>query len=518
MTENTIRNAAKHYDVELVLATCNLISARLHATNKGFIQEPLPESGRVMNITLYAVALLAKIVARNYRYAGCVKPKSIDVLRLVNNCTTIDAPLDKRPMGTEWMVQTMVRLTSQQFAFQEELFHLIPRHLLLFGKDHVQNHDFDIEALARTVWGLSIEDYITIGFAFYAVSLEFPVFDDTHFQQSDADSIRQCCVPENLRAFLARAGATLATFRQFCFAEEKENPGLGAFGFNPLIDRPVLILRNRNYCVPVPALAVLAATRGLYYDLLDSLEDEWRRKFLTWFGYAFEAYVGRLMTSSFGTENVWHEPRYPSGRGEMRGPDWVARIGKSVFAVECRSGRLNKRAKTQADYDEVSSLLRRHVLETLLKLPSKIEDIASGAAAIDVGENRDYFPIVVTYEPLHPHGMFVAMIRGALASQNLSDMEFELMSVEDLEYWLAWNQHGDIVEVLREKWADLETRDLDMRSYLRRRALDAGVERLRHPLLEREFDRFWHDAVPELWARRNTRPSTEGGNLVDFTT
>ncbi len=160
VTENTIRNAAKDYDVEDILGMCNRIAVDVHRSSDGFVQIPWPKSGglsghhRVMTITLYAIALLAKIVACNHRYAGCVRPRKLDVLRLVNNCTTIDPPPSAEPRGKEWVVQTMVRLTSQQFSFQDDLHYMLPRHLLLFSTNDVSDPKLDLETLAKETWGV----------------------------------------------------------------------------------------------------------------------------------------------------------------------------------------------------------------------------------------------------------------------------------------------------------------------------------------------------------------------------
>jgi len=173
--------------------------------------------------------------------------------------------------------------------------------------------------------------------------------------------------------------------------------------------------------------------------------------------------------------------------------------------VELRSGRLNKMAKTYADYSDVITILRRNIVQTLLKLPSKIEDLKSGETGIPTTRGMRYLPAVVTYEPLYPHELMVALIKRELEESGMTGFQFELMSIEDLELLLACASHADPMELLEAKRSNDMTRGVSMRNFVARYAEENAIRDLRNPLLERTMSQYL-GRLSRALAQQHQRP------------
>ena len=65
---------------------------------------------------------------------------------------------------------TLVRIAYEQFSYQERLDDLIPRYLTILTETRPQNPSLDIESTFRNRTGLSIEEFMKIGVAFYSAA------------------------------------------------------------------------------------------------------------------------------------------------------------------------------------------------------------------------------------------------------------------------------------------------------------------------------------------------------------
>lgn len=503
VTEGHFRNQVVQYDPDILLQMCNRASVNLHKQGKSIVTATWPSRigsflrRQNIHITQHKLALLAMIVLQNYPWSHPRQPSPKEFIALANNVSNIESPIEKRKTSPEEdLVSTLVRLAYQQFPFQEEVYHTLPRHLLLYLDTHVAYPSIDPNAALLKKTGLSIKDFMTIGIAFYAASLEHSTFDRKFIENTPIPSLQPHVRSKKVTAFLSMAAADFATFRNLCLQEVQRFPKAGLYRFNPLFDRPVIICRDGSLCVPIPLLIPYVITKGLYYDFLDQFSQDSGNPFSEWFGHAFEQYGGLLLRDAFGSENVFEEPVYD--KPQKRGPDWTVIQGNSAIIFEFRSGRLDKRAKTYGDYEEITKLLQRNVLETLRKIPSKIEDLRSGATGVSLSGVTEYIPCVVTYEPLYSHELFLDVISRELRNWNVPKFDFELMSIEDLEWLLAWAAYEEPVKFMREKWSDPERKVMSPRGLIGKRAVEEGVKKLRNRLLEETINKYWKEIAPAL--------------------
>lgn len=508
VTEGQYRNQVVQYNPTIILELCNRLSIRLMKEKKTIIEGKWPSKigglvqQQYFHITNHKIALLAMITLQNHRYSHGKTPSPREFVALVNNVSTIHNPVDdKKPANPrEALFGMMVRLMYQQFPFQEGIFNVLPRHLLLYLYSRVQSPIIKLDTEAYRHFGLHINEYLTIGLAFYAASLEHAVFSRSFIENTLVKGMKKYVTPEKVERFLAKTSADFDTFRNLCMQEIENYPDGGTYRFNPLFDRPIIVRKDGRFCIPVPMLILQVITKGLYYDFLDLFSSETGNPFSDWFGHAFEHYGGLLLKHTFDKRNVFPEPVY--GKEHKRGPDWTVIQGNSAIVFEFRSGRLNKKTKIYGDYDDISTLVKRNIIGPLIKFSGKIADIKSGITGIPSDNNMEFFPCIVTYEPLYSIQLFHDIIRQELKYKGIPEFNFELMSIEDFEWLLSWATYESPTDFLKSKRANPEWKAMDVRKLVGIKMEERGIKDVRNPLLGRVFNKFWQHTIPELSQER----------------
>lgn len=505
VTENQYRNEVVQYNPEKILELCNLLSARFLKENKTIIDLNWSTKigrfiyNKVIHLAHHNIAYLAMVTIKNYRLAHSKNPSEKDFIALVNNATTIyTSSEDIKPTDPiQTLYSLMVRLTYQQFPFQENIHNVMPRHLLIYLYAKVDTPTLNLNNEFHRHFGLYLREYFIIGISFYGASLEHPTLSRSFFENTRVESLKKYLSQDKIENFLNKASADFSHFRDMCMQEVENFPKGGKYRFNPLFDRPIIKRKDGNMCIPVPMLVPYVITKGLYYDFLDlfSSEGEKGNQFTEWFGHAFEWYGGLLLKNTFGKKHVFPEPVY--GKEQKRGPDWTVIQGDSAIVFEFRSGRLNKRTKIYGDYSDIATLVKRNIIEPLKKLPNKIEDIKNNSTNIPSNKDMHFFPCIVTYEPLYSNEMFREIVRKELKSENIPEFSYELMSIEDFEWLLSWTHVENLVDFFKEKWANPEWVKMSVRQLIEVKIKEKKIT-VNNSLLDKVFNKFWLQTIPEL--------------------
>ncbi len=92
--------------------------------------------------------------------------------------------------------------------------------------------------------------------------------------------------------FLALCAANYDEFRALSKEHEVTDVTFKKYEFNVLHKRPLIAL-GEELIAPVPWILAHRVTEGLYFDLMDMFHEATGNKFLDYFGYLFEHYIGR---------------------------------------------------------------------------------------------------------------------------------------------------------------------------------------------------------------------------------
>lgn len=467
------RQLVQQYDPVEVVLKCTATSRFMDKDNKTLHQEPFKDTvagfprTRYALVTHHGLAGVVRLAIRDHRWARRQPVSAKDVMALANNWNNVEDPF----MGSGLM--TLVRVLYEQAPYQEQYGDLIARYLIILTETKPADPPLDIQGAFKRQTGLSIEEFMSIGVAFYSGALHYASFTRGFLESTKAEKLKPFLTPEKIDAFLDAASADFPTFRQLCLEEEKEAAGAGKWIFNTLISRPVIILPDGRFCVPILRLLIHRITKGIYYDLLDTYANSNHNPFPDWFGHAFEEYGGVILRRALDSTKVFPEPAY--GSPVRHGPDWTILGEKVGLAMEFRSSRLPKKVRTTTERGEVMNRVRQGLAQTAGRLPGKIRDILDGSAGLPASGLSEVVPAIVTLEPWYPEVLTADLIRTELQKEGVDSGRFQLMSIGDLEWLLTWAQHEPPAVVLRDKLSDPALDDQSVSQYLRKRADDRGL-------------------------------------------
>ena len=151
------------YDPITLVQMCGHASGELEQS--GQIMRQVTLNGQNVIVTHYAFAELAMWAIRNHLQAGHRQPSPDDVIRLANNIYSIQDPF----LGTKGGI---IRTLYAQAPYQQKLEYLIPRHIILYLETNPPQSSFDPDGSFRRATGLTVKEFMCIGFAFYSVASE----------------------------------------------------------------------------------------------------------------------------------------------------------------------------------------------------------------------------------------------------------------------------------------------------------------------------------------------------------
>ena len=480
------------YDSVEVVLKCAATSRFMDKDKKTLHQEPFTDTVAGFSRTQYALvthhglAAVVRMAIRNHCWAGRKSASAKDVMALANNWNNVVDPF----LGSG--IMTLVGVAYEQFPYQEQLDDLIPRYLIILTETQPADPPLDIQGAFNSRTGLSIEEFIKIGLAFYSWALHYASFTRGFIEGTKAEKLKPLLTPEKVDAFFKAVAADFPTFRHLCLQEEKEAPGAGKCVFNPLVSRPVIILPDGRFCVPIPRLLIHRITKGIYYDLLEAYSTPDHNPFADWFGHAFEEHGGIMLRKALDQSTVYPEPAY--GSSVRHGPDWTILGQKFGLAMEFRSSRLPKMVRTTTERDEVMNRVRQGLAHTAGRLPAKIKAILDGSAGLPASGVSEIVPAVVTLESWYPEALTTDLIMRELQKEGIDAGRFQLMSIGDLEWLLTWAQHEPPAIVLRDKLSDPALDDLSVSQYLQKRADEQGLSFPRR-ILKDTADAFFDEVT-----------------------
>ena len=476
-------NEVAQYDPITVVHMCANACREMDKAHQTLREGTL--NGQKVVVTQHTFAELVMWAIRNHPSAGSKTPSPADVTRLANNIYSIQDPFLNTKAGG---IMTLMRVAYEQFPYQEQLQYQISRHLVLYLESNPPQLSFDFDIEFRKVTGLTVKEFMMLGFMFYAATSAFTYFDRNFVENTKVTSLRPYVSPQNVDAFLAIAGIDFETFRNIRLEEEKIEPSLGRFTFNPLLSHPVIELPDGMLCVPVPRLLIYRITQGIYYDLLDAHSQPQGNIFSTWFGYAFQEYIGTILKDAFGGDNVY---------SEVAEVDWLVILEDTALVIECRSGRMLKKIRSKTNRDDVLEMIRRNIVDPAQKLPGKISKIEEGIPGIPTDKVQTYLPVIITYQEWYPTALTLDLARSELKHTDAENFHFELMSTDDIEWLLAWSKYENPANVLQEMRKDVSVKDVSVGQYVGVRAKRRGITKIDKTLLSKKRSEYLGEIFPE---------------------
>ncbi|MDO8614995.1 MAG: hypothetical protein Q7T33_04580 [Dehalococcoidia bacterium] len=339
----------------------------------------------------------------------------------------------------------------------------------------------DIDVEFRKVCGLSIENFVAIGFCLFAQLWSDPVFYPLVGWHTSVPGLRDVLTKENVTAFLRAVAADRPRFRNEDAALRPAGAAESRYDFNPLVKYPVIDLGNGKCMAPMRNLVVWRLYTAPFYELADVfMEEGAKNPFRAFFGHVFQSYVGLLLRDAVPSQDI-----FPELGDNAAGPaDWVVRVGSHAIVIECRTGDFSLSAKSTGGLALIDADLRKIAVNTIKKLPTKIAALQQNAQAYGLTGIDTWHALVVLKEPLLP----VARIRALIDAELNRPVAYHLLSTGDFEQLMALHDAVGIHQVLSDKAAAGEM-EKDFRTFFHERR--KVYEFRRNPLLERTSNEFF---------------------------
>lgn len=344
----------------------------------------------------FIVGMMAKFAMLNcsvYDGLSPVYDEELSVLFcMIKEYSIYDAEFEKERQlmvdSDERLASLLLRKIGNQVRWNIRFPNILGRTLFLFdemvtdGKappfiKKLVNHQFEEK------FGLSLLDFIKIGFVLFAGSLKSGGMDREYFEIARKQNMH---IPhdEIVKKCLEQVACDTDQFKKEC-TEKLLEEYLRAYKFNPLFKYPIIRpWKNSNqgkpkddkFIAPVPSLVLYRFTTGLYFQLFDIYKEDFSKAF----GEMFEKYVGELLVwcklpSNVLTENNIKEliPKY---KGKM--PDYVIFCNEGIILIECKAAKYTQdmyehglKAKAKSCIDQITKAIKQmNEFETQIPLIS----------------------------------------------------------------------------------------------------------------------------------------------------
>lgn len=376
------------------------------------------------------------------------------------------------------MNHNVERLTLWSFYF--ELFNRIWPEL---GETR------DPEDAFRRYTGLSIHEYLALGFAFSA-GFGHQVGDGPPQAEVDpAQWFSSAKVDERQwRSFLGVAGRSVEDLRG-ALATEVESYGESSYLSLEMEKTPILLgPRGRAYVLNLPALE-RRATHGIFHILAEGASAEGldREHYTSPFGAAFQAWaeqcIRRAEEVKADPPQIFADVRYGPKKDRRDTPDIVLRYRRQLVTVEMVSGPLRIKTVTHGDLESFEADLQKLVLKKAGQLARRIGEIDDGLAR-DIGLDAEgvvrIWPVIVTVASFPILPMIMKTIRKRLKDEGLLQGKriapISIITAEELAALEGelLRTETPFVSLLTEWKAHERTGDHSLKNFLVERAAERG--------------------------------------------
>jgi len=465
--EEDIKNVLKPYNLQDALIELGWWSIRVHfyepdhLIGKTAWQEP--KAGVL--ITQHALAYLANLClicrAGDYKEPRLSSNEdNVPVLCAIYNSLPDPFEFEEGTMPGEDRLQSfMLRSHYEQMALQFRPNYLIARTLLMFLNPFCEEVA-KLNEVFFEVNGLSLYEYLRLAFVVFAALKEGPTFTKIKFTATDIPQLKVDLSDEAIESFLNILATDYA-----CFLERDTEMNQDADRhftknrYNPLSEYPIIETDlqgiGRGYIVPNVVVYLLKAVGGLFWWFHNYYErqgDDPLVEFRTPFGKVFELYVGTILQSIYGEENVHGEILYGDGR---RFIDWYVEEDNRCYLFEAKAYQFALASRRKGYKDAFIQTEVKKLMYAIKQVYLRVKDIEVYEELARF-RGKEVIPIIVLLDVPYPSSRFfhewVKEAQAELADNEripeLRDFKAYLMNVKELEFCDGITNRVAIEEVL----------------------------------------------------------------------
>lgn len=230
-------------------------------------------------------------------------------------------------------------------------------------------------------------------------------FEMKNYTETTMEEVKDLLTEENIEKFFEIFAINQEGFIAMCNDYNIDNDLLKTYEFNPLRRYPVIKTESveniEKYIIPSLPDFTYAIFEGMYYVLIDSLDQPDKDALFQACGKAFEGYIGDLIQfyklDTLSGGNLLPEQTYTTSNGEVKSADWIIVTDDVIYQIECKKRKLNTYAKACIDTEDgqgISSIINS-IAEEVDKFSSKEQHIKDGLVDTIEYNNQSFVNIIV---------------------------------------------------------------------------------------------------------------------------
>ncbi len=350
--------------------------------------------------------------------------------------------------------ETLIRISYEQFGYQETNRTLVPRALYLYKEipnSNTEKHSSFVNSINLVCEKLFRVDIEELLFGTFLITAEgdLKLYFKKHLTIDDSlkDKVPN---PDTINIILEQFSISPEEYLKESYKRDSTST---AFIKNyPFVIFDFPIIRFRDFCVlPYPQLLLSRVT-----DRLDTAICEFdnsnreKGKYIDSFGEVFSEYIGLLLYDCSNKNRVYDLDKIPNYSRERA--DWLITSGKSVIIFECKSQRYKYSLKSTGNLDELDSFMSnrlRKPIKQLINTENQIRDDVINFP--NIKSSFTCHKVIVVLENFHFANLLFDCLPDNREIRNLQKYNIHIISVLDLEVLLTSNFSRQIVDIL-ESW------------------------------------------------------------------
>jgi hypothetical protein len=437
--ENRIGSVLKRYDLDYVLGGVRQWFDKLEPFTAAGIslfairysRPPIARSSKLYEMTWSELSSIAHLVIQ-YLIAD---PVSFEPAIEDNYRDSTLIPVILRGVGNQFPYNIPF---FGQYARSLKLFHHIPQQLR--GRSNIPEFDFD--AAFQKITGVTLVDFILVGYGAFAAANSKHGFTGGWFQKAREQGVDY--KDEVVIRVLDQLAADQWQMQDLYEKYRQPDRRYGMYDFNPLFVYPIVrpwpkrehtTLNEDRLIAPLPMMILTRLSEGIYLQMFDRYKEEFTR----YFGRLHEAYVGEVLQHSVLNKALLSEDdirrTYKSGKV----PDWVIIDGETAIFVESKATGFQRKALATAD----SVAIDRSVSQVIVGL-TQLHEFRDACERRAAGLERlhgckDFKLVVVTYEPFYivnsvPFRKTIdSKLSKELAAKGVNVFPWHVLAIDQLE-------------------------------------------------------------------------------------
>jgi len=404
----------KQFNLRNALIQLGNFSIKLFKERKAFDSFPIRVGVIPRKVTI-AQWNLAFLAYRLIMSSNEGKRKNLEYKEVLL-ANSIHAQFDEALSREQDLLLFFSRISQQQLWWQENQMTYLSRNYLLLNevsKDIKFENRINLDKLFYEEYGLSIYEYMVVGFAIFSVVHTNPTFNKSNLLNHSIPQLEGILTENKLDRFIALVSTDYDSFRRISReVNEVSLSGYEQYQFNPLFRYPIIESDPRfqesytiaPYIVPNILLLLRKLCDGLYWKLRDLFKDSDSREFLSLFGDIFELYVGRQLSRFSKKCEIYLLPKEEASKKGRKIADWLLVEDNIVIIIECKSQLFPQGLRETFDEGVLKAWLDRNVVKGVEQLYSS-EDLLRTQSLNSLKEvnisGKKIVKVVVTNEHIY---------------------------------------------------------------------------------------------------------------------